>query len=286
MIDQFQKYLTKYQKRNGDKLLPRTIENYLYYMERYTDELSKLKGDALVQKCNEYLKARPSMPFYSAIRKWFEFIGEKELASKLEKPPKRANSQSSLRYLQSKILSRGELKRLYDESDDFTRMIFSILYDTGCRRSEVLSIRHKDIEVLKQPKDNIYVKIQIIGKGYKSRTVYLTKESLDLIRKVYPKKRPESMLIEFRKPDGNLYKFQEDALYRHVKKWCRKILGRDISPHNLRATLASHLSDTGADVLGISRLLGHADIGTTQIYTRSSVYPAKQAFQHIKDGLE
>lgn len=286
-IEEYQKFLRKYQKTNGDKLLPKTIEMYSYYITPVIDDLDNINdATALVAKMQELLEKRPTMTYYAAFKMYLLMQGHEKnsiVFKTLLRPKKRADSRSSLRYLQGKLVSRSELKRLYDESDDFTKMIFSVLFDTGCRRSEILSIRQKDIIISKQPKNNIYGYVDVIGKGYKNRRVFLTKESVDLIKKIHPRRNSEAPLIEFYGADKKPVKYQDTALYNHVKKHTERILGRSCSPHQFRASLASHLSDMGSDVLSISRLLGHSDISTTQIYTRSSKLPAMKAFSHIND---
>ncbi len=283
----FQNFLLKYQKNNGDKLLPNTIDRYTYYLKSY--DLSNLDGQELVDKMQDVINHRPAQVLFATFRMYLQFRGydkHHELYKKLIPPRKRANSQSSYRFFQSKTLSKTEVDKLIDESDSFGKMLFLLMFDTGMRRSEILSVRHKDINILRKPKNEIYAKISILGKGEKNRSVYLRKQSVEAIKKLYPYKIPEKKLIEFYGDDGKLLKCQDSALYYYVKKEIKRILGRNLSPHSLRHALGKHLADVGSDVLSISKYLGHSDVKITQIYTRGNIHQGQQAFKNINKDLE
>jgi integrase/recombinase XerD len=288
-LQEFNKFLTKYRKSNGDSLLPKTITMYLYYIEPYYDKFSRLQSARLLAAAQEVLEKRPSMVFFATLRMYFLFRGydkSSDVFMNLVRPKKRADSKSSIRYLQGKIISRGELQRLLTNSDDFGKMVFSVLFDTGCRRSEILSVKLKDIMLIKNRTSEAAAFIDIIGKGFRARRVFLTESSLSYIRQYYTITdfaNDDRHLIHFFDASGKSLKYQESAFYNYVIDQTTKILGRACSPHQFRASLATHLSDMGSDVLSISRLLGHSNISTTQIYTRSSKLPALKAFSRIND---
>jgi len=285
---EFQSFLSRYQKSNGDKLLPNTIERYVYYFKQY--DLSELDGQDLIDKMQEIVNDRPAQVLYATFRMYLRFRGIKkndDLYRKLIPPPKRANSQSSYRHLQAKVLSRVEIERLIDESDLFGKMIFLVLFNTGCRREEFMNIKHKDIVILKKPEGNIYAKINIFGKGAKNREVYLEERTVNVIKQYYPYRIPDKYLVRFYGATGEELKHQEMALYYYVKKAIQRILNKKLSVHCLRASISTHLLNNKAGLKDVSRYLGHSSsITTERSYAKITTIQGVNAFQRINEGLK
>jgi len=285
--EDFRAFLRKHQKSNGDSLLGLTITRYVDSMACVEAEITDKSIDEMIPILQKHITYDVKLYAY---RMFLLFKGVKkdsEQYKSLKAPLKRPNSRSSVRYLQSKIISQQELRRIYEETTDFGRMVFSVLFSTGCRRNEIMQVRLKDIRILDEPKGEIYAAIDVLGKGSKSRTVYLSKEALDNVRKVHPIKIDENKLIEFRKNGGKgkLHKDQDNSLYRFVRNETKRILGRARSTHSLRISLATHLASVGADILSIKSLLGHANISTTASYTRDQKQQGIQGFQKIHEEL-
>jgi len=294
-VEQFEKFLKRVRKRNGDKLLPVTIEKYVYFVSFYYNDFLELEHDKLklIEFMNTIVKQRPSIVIYSSFRMYLLFLGidkKDELLRKLEVPPKSATAFSSKRYLESKVLSRGELQRLFNEVDDETKLIFSFLYDTACRRSEMLGVKWGDItfkDKKRMENKKIYGEVNILGKGAKSRIVYIGKTTYDLIRLLRGEMEDEEKVFMFYS-DGKKkrpLKKQADALYNLIRKTCKKILGRHITPHCFRHTKLTHLADAGADVLGISRYAGHEDVKTSTIYIEMSNRIGRLTFENFSQEI-
>ncbi len=142
-------------------------------------------------------------------------------------------------------------------------LLFTLLYDTGCRISEVLAIRDDDIEWDKR-------RIKVLGKGSKSRYVFFTNHCSKVMSAYLSLKRERfncSFLFCSNKGKqlpmstvGSMF-----ATYRRRLGWQKQF-----TPHVLRHTYATHLLDNGADIRMVQELLGHASISTTQIYTHVS----------------
>ncbi len=167
------------------------------------------------------------------------------------------------------VLTVGEVVELLSLSyEDFpsTRnmLLFSLLYDTGCRISEALSITEEDVA-------NTSREIRIVGKGKKVRFVFYTERTQALIRYYLSlkyaqfgrtgrlfcsdsgKQLPQSTV-------GSIF-----ARYRQILGW-----QKSFTPHVLRHSYATHLLDNGSDIRMVQELLGHSSISTTQIYTHVS----------------
>lgn len=284
-------FLHKLRKSNGDKLLPSTIERYVENLNPYTEKLGSFEDvDELIKYMNHQIKRRRSIVLHSAFRNYLIFLGydirdDEEIFTKLKSPPHNANAFSSKRFIQSKVLGRVELKRIFEGcTNDFEKMIFSVLYDTACRRTELLKIRIKDITFKKKGKDDedmkngVYADVLLHGKGGKTRTTCLSQISVDLIRKLHPIEEKERLLVEFRKHDGSLYKVQSQVLYRLVVDKGGRILNRHIHPHCFRHTCLTHLADNGMSALQIMSYAGHEDIRTSQIYIEISSFIGRRGY--------
>jgi integrase/recombinase XerC len=164
------------------------------------------------------------------------------------------------------------------------RAIMEILYNTGIRRSELLGLQVNDIDFTVQ-------RIKVLGKGNKERLIPFGKKLADILRGYFEKRHGQF-------PFTNLTKFflnekgeplEESKLYYIVKKYLSMVTTQEQrSPHVLRHSFATHLSEAGADLNAIKELLGHASLSATQIYTHNSVEKLKKVYQqaHPKSGKE
>lgn len=144
------------------------------------------------------------------------------------------------------------------------KAILELMYATGLRISEVVSLEFKNIDI----EDCI---VRVMGKGSKERIVPINDTAIDALN-VYIKEYRPGMLI------GNAHNYifvnnhgkmmTRQGVFKMIKAECeKKRLDKNISPHTLRHTFATHLLENGADLRIIQELLGHSDISTTQIYT-------------------
>lgn len=171
------------------------------------------------------------------------------------------------------VLSIEEMKQLLDsiEMNDFisarNRAMFELLYASGIRVSELVQLRLSDINLKMH-----YLKV--IGKGNKERLIPINEYVCQIIN---------HYIIDFRNPyldfKENSYLFfnrkfkpvSRESFYRIIKNQCQKAgIKKDISPHTIRHSYATHLLENGADLRSIQELLGHSDISTTTIYTHVS----------------
>ncbi|GAB4537734.1 MAG: site-specific tyrosine recombinase XerD [Thermodesulfovibrionia bacterium] len=143
------------------------------------------------------------------------------------------------------------------------RAILEIIYSSGLRVSEVVNIKMTDINF-----DAGF--ITVIGKGSKERIVPVSEVTLQTIKRYISELRPSILRkrnsdILFLAKGGKAMTRQR--VWQLIKRYS-KGLSISISPHTLRHCFASHLLDGGADLRALQKMLGHADISTTQIYTK------------------
>ena len=144
------------------------------------------------------------------------------------------------------------------------RALLALLYATGCRASEVVNLKLRDVHL-----DETYCRC--MGKGNKERLVSLNPIACRAIAAYLSDERPllagrseaEELLIS--KSGRGLTRIM---VWRLVKKYARRAGASDkVSPHTLRHSFATHMLAGGAEIRALQELLGHASIATTQIYT-------------------
>lgn len=176
------------------------------------------------------------------------------------------------------ILTVAEVERLLlqpDENDPFgarDRAILEILYSSGLRVSELCSLKIHSI-------DETFVRIK--GKGSKERVVPIGRKALQAL---------DFYLIHYRDQLGSpnqetlfLNKkgnpINRTAVWKMIKEYGRQAgIVKNISPHTLRHSFATHLLEHGADLRVIQEMLGHANISSTDRYTHISYLKLKKSF--------
>ena len=178
-----------------------------------------------------------------------------------------------------KFLSLDEVDALIRQPDAATplglrdRAMIEVLYATGMRVSEIISVRVGDLHL-----DEHY--LTCIGKGSKERLVPIGEQAAEWVRRYQRDARPT--LVRARVAAARRVKAGAGLLFVNARGgplsrvgfWkilkrhgTRANLPRTLSPHVVRHSFATHLLDRGADLRAIQLMLGHADLSTTQIYT-------------------
>jgi ORF-2 with homology to tn21 tnpI gene len=158
-----------------------------------------------------------------------------------------------------KCLSMNEVKRMIDSTTNQKhKCIIKLLYGCGLRLSELLNLRITDID-----SGNMVVHIRN-SKGNKDRVVMLSYQLLQDLRVYFFKYKPKDYLIEGQ--GGGLY--SEKSVQNVVKDAAvRAGIKKQVTPHILRHSFATHLLENGTDIRYIQQLLGHSSVKTTEIYT-------------------
>lgn len=168
------------------------------------------------------------------------------------------------------VLSPPEVELLLAAPDTTTplgirdKAILEVLYATGVRASEVTSLNTDSVH-------HDYGYLRCLGKGAKERVVPIGRLAIGWLQRYTAEVRPA--LVKGR-PEPALFvsrigrRLSRLAVWALVKRYAR-LTGviKDVSPHTLRHSFATHLLSGGADLRSVQEMLGHASIMTTQIYT-------------------
>jgi integrase/recombinase XerD len=197
----------------------------------------------------------------------------------LESPKVRKSLPAYLRMEEvDRLLAQPDVATPYGLRD---RAMIEVLYSTGLRVSELISLRVSDLDMRMGC-------LRCIGKGDKERLVPAGRKSMDAVQQYLESGRPA--LLERRKhgtaPTPALFINRSGSRISRMAVWAilaksgrRAGIRTSLSPHKLRHSFATHLLERGADLRSVQLMLGHADISTTQIYTHVVEERLKQIYK-------
>lgn len=155
------------------------------------------------------------------------------------------------------------------------RLLLQVFYNTGVRLSELINLKESQVD-----KSNGV--IRVIGKGNKERILPVSNQLLSEIGKyIFNKKE----IFTSYEPDVLFLNEKGKALYpKYVYRVVKKYLGsvstnERKSPHILRHSFATHLTNNGADINAVKELLGHSSLASTQIYTHNSIEKLREVYK-------
>jgi len=164
-------------------------------------------------------------------------------------------------------------KNTWEEKRD--KSILETLYSSGLRVSELVSLNHDDMDLFSGL-------VRVRGKGKKERIVPLGRKAMDAIQDYMAKKPPRETNSASKKPlfmNRSGGRLTDRSIRRMILKYAKRIaIHKEISPHVLRHSFATHMLDRGADLRSVQELLGHENLSTTQIYTHISTQRLKEAY--------
>lgn len=154
------------------------------------------------------------------------------------------------------------------------RALIEMLYGTGARISEIVSLHLDDMS-------NCDGTLRITGKGNKQRIVPVGSHAIAAVEQYIVRGRPglskgKSHALFLNRRGGGLSRQSAWMIIKNAAD--RAALAKEISPHTLRHSFATHLLEGGADVRSVQELLGHSSVTTTQIYTHVTVDNLRQVW--------
>jgi len=240
-----------------------TVQTYCSMMIKFLRFLSpkeaeECTSDDLLRVINEYIiPNRLSFSFQnqmiSSVKKFYAYIYKTTIdPGKIERP-------RGWRRLPN-VLSKEEVRKMLGVvSNEKHRVMLSLIYACGLRRSELLNLKPSDIERARG-----LLRIRQ-AKGYKDRVVPVSPRTIEMVDTYIKRYKPVNYLFEGQNK-GEQY--TASSLEKVLKTACSKAgLKSEISLHWLRHSYATHLLEAGTDLRYIQELLGHSSSRTTEIYT-------------------
>lgn len=259
-LSQYLNYLTEKKAINVQETTQATVVGYLLYLQAKGRATSTISRSLAAIKC-----------FYHFLAK--EKIIPRDLTVNLDAPKQEKRLP--------RVLSVDDVLRLLEQPDLRTpsgirdKTMLEVLYATGLRVSELVSIKLSDVNL-----EEGY--LRCLGKGSKERIVPLgsvavkyLKFYLDHARKFLVAAPGEDTLFLNHHGHG----LTRQGFWKIIKKYAEKLnIADSITPHTLRHSFATHLLENGADLRSVQEMLGHADISTTQIYTHLTKNKLKEVY--------
>ena len=162
-----------------------------------------------------------------------------------------------------------------DWSGKTNRLVLQLLYNTGIRQAELIGLKENQIDFSKDT-------IKVLGKGSKERIIPISKELVAEIKSYLKEKNQQIQLPDrdFLLVRSNGKKLYAKWVYNAVKRYLSLVTTiNKKSPHILRHTFATHLSNNGAELNAIKELLGHSSLAATQIYTHNTIEKLKDVYK-------
>jgi len=168
-------------------------------------------------------------------------------------------------------ISISQVRQLIDQSTKSStpeaqrdRAMLELLYASGMRASELVSLNLNDIDIKGGS-------VRCFGKGNKERLVPIYQQAAKAVQEYITQVRPRLVQSDFEQAlfvNMRGDRLTRQGLWQILKAYAKSAgLSKQVTPHTLRHSFATHMLSGGADLRSVQELLGHANISTTQIYT-------------------
>jgi integrase/recombinase XerD len=275
LIDIFLNYLSVERglSRNTITSYAQDLKTFLDYLkdQQRIDSLDKTDKNQitsfLLKLKTEGLNANSIARKLAAIKTFYRFLVREKIlrddpTSLLESPKlwRRIPSTLSIQEIEA-LIAQPDLHKRRGIRD---KAILEVLYATGMRVSELAGLKLEDVNL-----DVGFVRC--LGKGNKERIVPLGRKAVTCLKRYITNARP--YFLKRRSTDilflTRLNKrISRQSIWKMIKRYAHQArIRKEIRPHILRHSFATHLIERGADLRSVQEMLGHSDISTTQVYT-------------------
>jgi site-specific recombinase XerD len=301
LIDQFLEYLEI--EKNASKLTIRDYRHYLKIFERWftlhhPEKNIDILDLSMIRKYRVFLSNRTDQKGHNmkkvtqnyyviALRSFLRYCIKNDI--KTLEPSKIDLPKTESRSL--KFLEREQVERLVTMPDTSKeeglrdRAILELLFSTGLRVSELVSLNHAQINLDRR-------EFGIIGKGKRSRIVFISDRAADSIARYLAMRKDvfKPLFIRYsgsviEEDGGEKMRLTVRSIERIVKRYVREAkLPVDATVHTMRHSFATDLLTNGADLRSVQEMLGHKNIATTQIYTHITNKQLREVHKSFHSG--
>ncbi|MBD3247270.1 tyrosine-type recombinase/integrase [Candidatus Pacearchaeota archaeon] len=235
------KNLLEFTKKNPEEITTNDVKLYV------ADKLSDKAAMSIIQ-------------FLAAIKLAYKNIFGKDLTANIKRPKREKKLPA--------VLTKDEVKQLVDAiSTKKSKLMIQMIYACGFRVSELTNLKIVDLNF------NEMIGHVRQAKGRKDRVFNIPEKLSKKLQKQVDKQRLNNQEYLFSGPKGKL---STRNIQKIVQKAVKKAgIEKEVHPHTLRHSFATHLLEAGTDIRIIQELLGHSDLSTTQIYTHISTEQLK-----------
>ena len=216
----------------------------------------------------------------SCLKKFFKFLQQEQLVEINPVQPLKIPKKSKTL---PKALTVDEVTQVLNSCDTSTvlglrdKAMLELLYATGMRVSELITLKLSDLHLE-------LGFLQTIGKGNKQRIIPIGQAATNWVQHYLTYARvvleQESNPVEYLFLNHRGNGFTRQGFWKNLKKIVQEAgVHKEVSPHTLRHSFATHILEAGADLRIVQELLGHSDISTTQIYTHLTNERMKEIYQ-------
>jgi len=247
-IIQFQEYLDN-ERLNYSKLGQQEIKEYIEYLKKIGKKTSTISRNL------------------ASIRSFYQY---QLRVKKVKKDPTDGMQSPKIEKKAPSILSSAEVELLLEQPSDVDlkgirdKAMLEFAYATGMRVTEIISLNIGDVNF-----ENAYV---VCSTGSKKRNIPLGNLSLKALEEYVKNARPIMIKKETEKAlfvNVNGKRLTRQGFWKIIKYYKEQAnISKDITPHVLRHSFATHLLQNGADLKSIQVMLGHSDISSTQVYMK------------------
>lgn len=283
-IEQFTKWL---QRRSPDRRTAKDyvsdVRQFLRFSQKELRAVTMHDIDAFVdQQRNQGLKTTTVNRRVAALKTYFDFLAEESDDPHWANPVRFKRHAGKRGRRLPRDLSDAQIEQVWRGIGSARdRAWFALMVRGGLRVGEVVGLNLDDVE--RPPRENAPARVRVVGKGQKERMICLSADAYATLA-AWLAERGED-------PAGGIFLNEKGKrLSSNGIEWLLHGYGRAVgialTPHQLRHTYARQLTEAGMPVTSLSKLLGHAQITTTQIYTAGADPQLAQAYQQAMGQLE
>ena len=283
MIDKFLEYIQQEKRYSPNTITSyrKDLEDFLFFlmdregMEELQKAEKKMVRNFIVFLSEKGLTKRSINRKISTLKSFYAFLQRISLISVSP-----VEGLSTLKFYPEKQIpfSKEEMQDLSvilenGEVELLDRLIIEVLYQTGMRRAELCNLLLENVHFYRN-------EITVIGKGNKQRIVPISPvlmQELKVYNDEYRKPNSDAELYFFVTQKGK--KITEKFVYLLVTRYLSAVSSKKKrSPHILRHSFATHILNNGAEISKVKKMMGHASLSSTQVYTNADIEQLKNIF--------